>query len=372
MCCMMPSTPIKESAERTCIKLSAPATVLIFGEYTVTENNAIGICMAIEPRAVVLMHIKKTGKNKNKIRENKMPVLQTLFGGKNITHIHPMNDSLFAAAWNCKHLFMPMYKRNKDKHIVNQPFIVEKICVDTSLFYDGCTKLGLGSSETAITLMCATLAFAAGFDPLDFQNKAVLAAHSCKAHFLWQNEKGSGYGVYATIYGGLGMYQRNECGLGGRWNTLDLTCFSGGDTPYMWFVWNGRKNVSSQKALCSYKKWKLLYPERSDVFFERCNKHALSIYKKGRVDNKTLCAWYKKAKKLGELLGNSIGVNATIGKLETMQKKYGRESFLFKAVGAGNECAVGFCSLSILAKLKKKTHNVKDVIMSGEMQYDQQ
>lgn len=87
---------------------------------------------------------------------------------------------------------------------------VDEIVVDSSAFYDGTTKLGLGSSA-AVTVAATALALSAGHERVPVVDKAKVLEIASAAHAAAQGPRGargSGADIAAAVHGGVIAFQR--------------------------------------------------------------------------------------------------------------------------------------------------------------------
>ncbi|MFV2089718.1 MAG: mevalonate kinase [Pseudomonadales bacterium] len=123
-----------------------------------------------------------------------------------------------------------------------------EVLTDTSHFYQGTTKLGIGSSAAVCT---ATYAALASLLDVPFTYRGALAAH----HAL-QGSAGSGLDVAAAYHGGLIRFERRE-----------VSNFPWPDGLHYQFIWTGHA-ARTTDHLARYNTWKA----RSDtsVLTELC------------------------------------------------------------------------------------------------------
>jgi len=205
---------------------SAPGSLLIAGEYLVTEEGGKGICLAAG-RATM-----------KKERSNAMELRSIYAGGfQSWKPDSSVKDSLCYFAWE---------EAGKPNSRFGRGW---RITVDTSALYasDG-QKLGLGSSAVAVLLFSKALSHAA-------DNSKILAS-AVLAHRKWQGGRGSGYGILTSARGGAGCF---EGGLFPSWNKLNWP-------KLQYWLLRGPTAIGSAQALRRYETWK-----------EKLGKHWLDI-----------------------------------------------------------------------------------------------
>lgn len=355
--------------------MSAPASLLVCGEYFVTEHGGEGLCMAVEPRArcyIEFDEARAAGGDKKNADKNLTPktILLTCAGGTEMRFDNARDNALFCAAEDCAALYNILYAPLPAAQNTRANFsaAAATISVDTNAFYEGEKKLGFGSSESAALLLCAAIALREGRDPLS--NLQALAAHAAYAHFLWQGKKGSGYGAFASAFGGVGLYKNLHTNTAGsepenanrgappffanQWNAMDSSLYD----AVPWYFWKSPKSVSSPSALQCYRAWKAAHP-RAAQNFARANETLFAALRGeffgARAPHNgmpgaaaTVRAWreaIETSKAIGLALGKKIGVSARItlpaepNKNERARHKKNNAA-IYKASGAGAECAL--------------------------------
>ncbi|MBN2553958.1 MAG: hypothetical protein JXB06_14360, partial [Spirochaetales bacterium] len=196
-----------------------------------------------------------------------------------------------------------------------------RIRVDSSAFFSGSRKSGFGSSAAvAVALSCALLHLGGAAGSELTQRAARIAL---QAHRRAQGGRGSGYDVYASLYGGFG------CLAGGAepsWQSLSL--------PWLppLYIFRGPSSVSTPDALVRYERWKRKEPGAWRSFLEdsnRCVRTFLSANSWAEARGS-----FEAAGELGLRLGEDIGVSARIEAPASLSPDP------YKALGAGNELGV--------------------------------
>jgi len=198
-------------------KWSAPGSLLIAGEYLVTEEGGRGICLAAGGRASMRKELSA------------ITELRSIYAGgiQSWNPDYPVETSLCYFVWN---------EVGKSNSRVKKGL---KITVDTSALHspDG-RKLGLGSSAAASLLFSRAVSHAPKNS--DVRGSALLA------HRKWQQGYGSGYGVFASAHGGVGCFTG---GLSPSWESL-------GWPNLKYWLLRGPASVNSIQALRRYEAWK--------------------------------------------------------------------------------------------------------------------
>lgn len=341
--------------------LRAPASLLLCGEYFVTEVQGQGLCLAVEPSATctITWHRKKNyERNANAHTQDTLRLITRFAHGEHV-QMRACENEMYMLCDACKEPYLRMYQ----SHAMPAAEAIT-ITVDTNAFYTEAykdkkdvQKRGLGSSESAALLMCAALALCTGKDPLT--NRRALASHASHVHYLWQGGRGSGYGAWTSAFGGMGIYTNyaektratnrttdidtSEVALFAQnmWHMMPREVFS---SLYWWF-WNCGHAQSSKGALMHYNAWKREKPHEGKKFVAQYTQLFRTLecdVLKSQKDAQ--CAAFvvqaiEQAKVLGLWLGTQIRVCAEIENCKSMENAHAMCAY--KAVGAGCECAIG-------------------------------
>jgi len=196
-----------------------------------------------------------------------------------------------------------------------------RIIVDSSQFFAGGRKSGFGSSAAVTVALVCTLLHLSGLSgPQLLQCAARLAL---LAHRRVQGGRGSGYDVYASLYGGYG------CLAGGAepsWQTVRLSWL-----PPL-YLFAGAAGVSTPNSLQCYERWKAGDPAGWRSFLLRSNQAVRSFLQAENWPRAR--AAFIDAKQLGLRLGEQIGVPAAIEAPVSLPPQ------LCKALGAGDELGI--------------------------------
>ncbi len=217
---------------------SAPGSLLIAGEYLVTEEGGRGLALAAGGRGLLSTSSIPS-------REYSLEMESLCPGGGGKWNLKTARDessltgtSLASAVWE---------EYSKSDHPADEKK-TQKIIVDTRIFFDlNGRKLGYGSSAAAALLFTQGLeALTADDDTVDIDVKRT-AGRALQAHRSWQNGRGSGYDVLSSAYGGAGLFTG---GLKPAWEPLQWP-----DVFDCWII-KGPGAVSSSHAVDCYKVWK--------------------------------------------------------------------------------------------------------------------
>jgi len=92
-----------------------------------------------------------------------------------------------------------------------QPFLIK---IDTSQFYLGENKLGLGSSAALTVALILSIVNHSGIEKKVFPEKYDMFRFVCESHFFAQGNKGSGIDIAASVFGGINVYNMNTSNQG--------------------------------------------------------------------------------------------------------------------------------------------------------------
>jgi phosphomevalonate kinase len=207
--------------------------------------------------------------------------------------------------------------------------------VDSSNFFFGGRKVGLGSSAAAAVGVCwALLALAAGGPP---QPGEVLEA-ALAAHRRAQGGRGSGYDVFASFHGGAGLFAG---GARPSWQPLEL--------PWLepLYLFHGESGLSTPGAIGKYREWRLRRPEEAGSFLQESNRLVRSFSR--AASRREALGSLRRCRELGLRLGDAIGVPAAMG----LPGDWGGiRAEDCKALGAGNELGLAFPEIAPEQPLK--------------------
>ena len=282
---------------------TVPGSVLLAGEYRITENGGSGIAAAAGGRAK----------------------LQYL-------------DPLAPLSMECREhedrccLWRPFESTEQNASIIGQvykmlgaPSVSGRVILDTSAFYNPYGhKQGLGSSAAAAVLAAHFLGQSMDIPPLET---------AIKAHRAAQGGQGSGYDVCTSYYGGAGL-------------------FTGGPQPeWLSFSWpdelkavllRGPRLVRTASALSRYTQWAAECPGNAADWRRQMDQAVTELHNllsAGKLLDEMFTA-FNNAGRSGLDLGNVIGVPARPHIPSGLGRDIAdgfRQGAGIKCVGAGDE-----------------------------------
>lgn len=280
------------------LRVSAPANLLLLGEYAVLEEGGMGIAVAPDVRAG-----------------------GTLIPGHSSLAIHGITPS-GTVRWPGDGGLL-----GKSADILEQSLgpALGKMTLDTSAFFspDG-RKSGLGSSAALVVMLTALWSAAVEDhevarppDPEDVFARA-LATHRAA------QGGGSGYDVACSTFGGVIRFTGGTAPFAAHVEIPWL--------PAMRLVY-GSRAIRTVSAVGAYRSWKNSHVSQAAEFLARSNEHVRAFAE--APDRQTGLEVLRSYRRLAADLGEKIGVRAD---MEVPDPPGG----IVKAVGAGNELGVVF------------------------------
>lgn len=285
--------------------VSCPGSLLLAGEYLVTEEGGRGMAVAVPPRARAAVSSLPDGP----------AVVESMYAGhtERWSADAPENGRLPRAVY--RHL-TEAGMNSTEVHLA----------VDTGMFYgsDG-RKSGFGSSAAGALLLTAGLRSRSPDREIDIAQAAI------DAHREFQGGRGSGYDVMCSSRGGFGLFTG---GLHPKWRPLTWP-----RDVEAWIV-SGPAPVSSPDAVSRYEIWKRQHPDDHLKFVDDAES-AIAAYVDG-VGNEgpRFITALAELGRLGRFLGQEIGIPAIPklpGQLARLAESRPRDHLSVKCLGAGGE-----------------------------------
>jgi phosphomevalonate kinase len=294
------------------VRLTAPANLLLLGEYAVTEPGGLGIWLAPNIRATA-----ELWPTTNQSSHITCRLLQSESTFALDAVMPPIDSNDPNALAKLVYLQFQAWLITTKLRPIPKPF---QLIVDTRAFFgpDG-QKLGYGSSAVASLLISAALVEAhLGDLPFAVQNawRSEVPYLAIQAQRAFQGGHGSGYDVAASWLGGCGW-------------------FVGGPRPYFerftaaWpfgvQLFQGVDLVKTSGAIEKFSRWKESHPEDFANFMQRSKAIAENFRAASFGDFHTVLGYFEASRLLGLELGAAITVPAAMAVPQT------------KALGAGHE-----------------------------------
>jgi len=312
---------------------SVPGSLLISGEYLITEEGGIGLALAAGGRA----HLEYE-------RNFSFPRISTLRG-----HWPGVTEEWTEADGDSGTLASAVWKEYRESNGTSTGDSLPGYCritVDTREFYDAeGRKSGYGSSAAAALLFARGLMETTGTPDDNIINCAM------RAHRSWQGGRGSAYDIFTSAYGGAGRFTG---GKKPRWDALDWP--SGLDG---WLL-RGEKTVSSPAAIPAFQKWKqnAATPGQQFItgFSGEIEKLTGLLTGGTETDSAAILEGISNLAEYGKHLGSEIGVSAEPRLPGGIRLPvYRRGSMVIKSLGAGNETLLLLALDDGLCSEEKKT-----------------
>jgi phosphomevalonate kinase len=297
------------------MRLTVPGNLLLLGEYAVTEEGGLGLALAVDKR--VSAEVQPADALSVEGRWGEEAVLWTAESPQGSPLINGIvetwREQLYARGLCPLDAEAPKLCGRRDP--------AGRVVVDSSPFFEGGRKSGFGSSAAVTVALTCALLHLSGFSGPQLLECA--ARISLLAHRRVQGGRGSGYDVYASLYGGFG------CLVGGArpsWQAVRLPWL-----PPM-YLFAGSAGVSTTDSLRRYERWKASDPAWWRSFLQQSNR---AVRRFLQADNWPCArAAFTDAKELGLQLGQRIGVSAAVEAPAALPPQ------LYKALGAGDELGI--------------------------------
>jgi phosphomevalonate kinase len=298
------------------VRLSVAGNLLIAGEYLVLREGGLGLACAVEPR----------------VRASADPAdswsVNATMGGE-MRSWSPYAEAADQAIDSARPPSLPVAaavfaqaeRLWREGGLEARPLRIE---LDSSSFFspDG-RKAGYGSSAASAVALALILGRAAGLDGDELKAFALEAA--LLGHRAAQGGRGSGYDVYASTHGGLGLF------VGGArpdWRPLPALRLPPA------FLFPGPAPVASPDAVRCFHAWLERGGEGAQVALRRGGEAVAALA--DAAGSRGFSGRLREARDLGAALGAAIGVPAELA------PPPGLEAAIVKASGAGDELGMAF------------------------------
>lgn len=298
--------------------LSVAGNLLIAGEYLVLREGGLGLACAVEPR----------------VRASASPSdswsVGATMGGEALSWSPPPADDGAGAADAARAaaglpvaaaVFAQAERLWREGGLEARPLRIE---LDSSAFFGpGGRKAGYGSSAASAVALALILGRAAGLGGHALKSFALEAA--LLGHRGAQGGRGSGYDVYASANGGLGLFMG---GARPTWQPLP------GLRPPPAFLFPGPAPVASADAASRFGAWLKRGGDGALTELRKGDEAVAALA--GAATPRDFAVRLRVARGLGSALGAAIGVPADLN------PPFGLETALVKASGAGDELGMAF------------------------------
>ncbi len=292
---------------RRAYRASAPANLLLLGEYAVLEEGGMGIAVAPDVRAAGTSHA------------GPRQIIGHLPGG---SIRWPGDQGLLGRMADFLH------------DTLGADVAPASVSLDTHAFFDTAgRKRGYGSSAAVAVVLSTLWMLRAGTIPLAAassresagESRAAVFRLAVAAHRAGQGGKGSGYDVACSSHGGILLFR------GGARPTATSV-----ELPWLppMSLFQGREAVTTSGAVTRLAEWRRDHPGQWREFFRTSNELVDSFARATSwPDAEEILTEYRA---LTLTFGSKIGVSAEITPPPLPR------GTTFKSVGAGNELGVAF------------------------------
>jgi phosphomevalonate kinase len=285
------------------VQVSVPGNLLLLGEYAVLEEGGLGIALAVERRLTAGAE-----------PADELILTGEWGGGQDLrwSEVEPGSSALVTAV---------VAACRERLQILGRALPRTRIHVDSTPLFLGGRKGGFGSSAAvAVALTWVLLGLASGRPDAKVAAEVALGAHRRA-----QGGQGSGYDVFASSFGGVGLFTGGERP---SWEPLRL------DWLAPLFLSRGPRSVSTPQAIECYRRWRAHSPGKADGFLRDSNRCVLGFARSG--SRTEAASWLARSRELGLHLGERIGVDASLPRPDPSAPGE------LKALGAGNELGLYF------------------------------
>lgn len=289
------------------MRASIPGNILLFGEYAVLEEGGLGIALAVDRRVLIAaspsVDLRVEG--------------LWIGGSMRWTPEDPSASPYVSAAVRELENWLTPGRDEPSR-------LTGRIVIDSSeLSQPEGRKSGFGSSAAVVLgTLCALLV---SMDRAEGVTDGTLLRLALAAHRQAQGGSGSGYDVYCSFHGGLGLFRG---GPEPSWQPCAL--------PWVPDVrlFTGPAPVSTPDAIGKYRQWKERDPAAAQSLLEESNRAILSLLHASSA--REAGSEIRACRDVGVAIGDAIGVEARIPAPHSVDPDS------CKSLGAGNELGAFF------------------------------
>ncbi|AHH08656.1 phosphomevalonate kinase [Borrelia anserina] len=280
------------------VNFSVPGNLLLMGEYSILEEDGLGLSVAIKERAY--FSFKRSGSWRFFAKKNKID---------NFTLIEDDNNFVFK-----------MFRYLKQNYFSNLEDFPFDVYVDTSNFFlSSGVKKGFGSSAVvAVGIVYGIFLILIGNDCL-VKDKVFM--YCLEAYRYAQGGMGSGYDIATSLFGGV---IRFKGGNFPKYELLGKMCFNN------FYLMQGPTSVKTTSSIIEYDKHRISLMN----FMKDVNIVMKKMILNASNSPSCLLSGLRLAKDIGLEIGKRIGISADLPLNLSYLKN---ECSLIKALGAGNE-----------------------------------
>ncbi|MDR2734664.1 MAG: hypothetical protein LBC99_08535 [Spirochaetota bacterium] len=316
-----------------------PGNLLLSGEYAVTLPGGRGVALALHKTLRLCIE----------------PAPAFSFRG-----------SAGGRSLNGKRLIRAVFKvlaKEYNIHKIDSRFFYALHADSEDFYASGGRKLGYGSSAAlVVALVTAMLSRLGALEKRSRQEgRERIARFALAAHRLYQGG-GSGYDVYASTFGGLGLF------TGGKrpnWKALPMA-----GLPHPLYLAHGTEAARSGEAAQSFSAWCAQHPREMNEFLRASNRASLALARAIRKAKpvSVFAGALEAARDCGLYIGRELGRDPESGEntLGARLAALREMGYAAKASGAGDELAFAFRTQSAYTS----SYSAPDCIEGGEIAHE--
>ena len=187
------------------VHVSVPGKLILIGEYAVLEGAD---ALVASVNRYVNIDISGSGSDICEISSNltSIPLKFTIDSNGNCIPKQSQSAELLLTMNFALKILSKACSQIIDLGFPISPFLIR---IDTSQFYSGTNKLGLGSSSALTIALLVSIVNHLGIEKEIFAKKYDIFHLACDIHFKAQGNKGSGIDIAAGVFGGINVYNMN-------------------------------------------------------------------------------------------------------------------------------------------------------------------
>ena len=202
-----------------------------------------------------------------------------------------------------------------------------RACVDSSRFFDGKTKLGIGSSAAALTAWAAAWSVYSGQDRINQDSSSL--ENLIGLHRAFQGGSGSGLDIAASLFGGVLTYQLVPDSAP-RIGSVQLPNSVGFTS-----VFTGR-SASTRDFVAAFNRWVVARPSDASEQLQVLEQLAIAgCAAAGENDAEAFLATVADYGRRLAILGDSIGAEIVTGEHRDVIRIAKKCGVIYKVSGAG-------------------------------------
>lgn len=231
------------------IHVKVPGKLILIGEYAVLEGAD---ALVASVNRYVESDISVSGSDICEISSNltSIPLKFTIDSNGNCIPVQNQSAELLSTMNFALEILNEVCSKILQLGFTIYPFLVK---IDTSQFYSGINKLGLGSSSALTIALLVSIVNCLGIEKEIFTEKYDIYRIACETHFNAQGNKGSGIDIAAGVFGGINVYNMNMLGDKQYSNEVSIESILSG--LHILPIWSG-VSASTRRLLSQVGKFR--------------------------------------------------------------------------------------------------------------------